>query len=157
MGYGHAHHPHFHPSSFRLHPFPPAARLTPATADGGIDGIIHQDPLGLDPIYIQAKRWEHPVGEPQLRDFIGALHVRRARKGVFITTSAFTEPARRYIELADYNVILIDGSKLADLMIDYGIGVSLCKAYEIKQIDPEYFTAKRFETNGRDSLPAVPN
>ncbi len=117
-----------------------SAHLTPASADGGIDGIIHQDPLGLDTIYLQAKRWEHPVGEPQLRDFIGALHVRRARKGVFITTSTFTENARACARLATSKIILIDGAKLTDLMIDYSIGVSLGKAYEIKQIDPSYFT-----------------
>ncbi len=128
MGYGYGHgngHSKFHPGP---------ARVTKLTGDGGIDGIIHQDPLGLDTIYIQAKRWEHPVGEPQLRDFIGALHVRRARKGVFITTSAFTPAARRYIELADYNISLIDGPRLAGLMIDHGIGVTLTHAYTLKEI-----------------------
>lgn len=116
-----------------------AGRATKLTGDGGIDGVIDEDRLGLDAIYVQAKRWESPVGEPQLRDFVGALHAHRARKGVFMTTSEFSEPARRYVEKVDFKISLIDGTKLTDLMIDFGIGVSLAHTYEIKKVDSDYF------------------
>ena len=116
-----------------------AGRATKLSGDGGIDGVIDEDRLGLDAIYVQAKRWEGSVGEPQLRDFVGALHAHRARKGVFMTTSEFSEPARKYVEKVDFKISLIDGTKLTDLMIDFGIGVSLAHTYEIKKVDSDYF------------------
>ena len=104
-----------------------------------MDGVIDEDRLGLDAVYVQAKKWENFVGEPQLRDFAGALDAHRARKGVFMTTSEFSEPARRYLEKVDFKISLIDGRKLAELTIDFGVGVSLAHSYEIKKIDNDYF------------------
>ena len=97
---------------------------------------------GLDVIYVQAKRWENNVNEPPVRDFVGALQGRRARKGIFITTSEFTNRARAYIsaiDSRDSKVVLIDGNQLAQLMIDHDVGVSIEKIYEIKRIDSDYF------------------
>lgn len=119
---------------------PDAGRATGRSGDGGIDGIIEQDRLGLDSIYVQAKRWENSVGEPELRNFVGALDQVRGRKGVFITTSEFTEKARNYSKNASSKISLIDGKKLAELMIDHNIGVSLDRTLEIKKIDNDYFT-----------------
>ncbi|MGB8355604.1 MAG: restriction endonuclease [Chthoniobacteraceae bacterium] len=119
---------------------PEAGRATKPTGDNGIDGIIDEDRLGLDSVYVQAKRWESSVGEPQLRDFVGALHAHRARKGVFMTTSDFSDPARRYVEKVDFKISLIDGRKLTELMIDFGVGVSVVHSYEIKKVDNDYFT-----------------
>lgn len=116
-----------------------AAQATKASGDGGIDGVINEDRLGLDAVYVQAKRWENSVGEPQLRDFVGALHAHRASKGVFITTSEFTASAKAYVEKVQFKISLIDGRRLADLMIDFGVGVSLAHTYEIKKIDNDYF------------------
>lgn len=116
-----------------------AGRATRATADGGIDGVIDEDRLGLDSVYVQAKKWGNSVGEPQLRDFVGALHAHRARKGVFITTSNFTAAAKSYVEKVEFKISLIDGQRLAELMIDFGVGVSLSHTYEIKKIDSDYF------------------
>ena len=116
-----------------------AGRATKPTGDNGIDGVIDEDRLGLDTVYVQAKKWEDSVGEPQLRDFVGALHAHRARKGVFMTTSEFSAPARKYVEKVEFKISLIDGRKLADLMIDFGVGVSLADTYEIKKIDSDYF------------------
>lgn len=110
------------------------------SGDEGIDGIIKEDRLGLDVIYIQAKRWETGVGRPEIQKFVGALHGQRARKGVFITTSDFTNDARRYVENIESKVVLIDGKHLAQLMIDNDIGVSKLTTYEIKKIDTDYFT-----------------
>ena len=110
--------------------------------DGGIDGIIKEDRLGLDVIYVQAKRWENNVGEPPVRDFVGALQGKRARKGIFITTSEFSNNARAYIsaiDSRDSKVILVDGTQLAQLMIDHDVGVSKTKTYEIKRVDSDYF------------------
>jgi len=115
------------------------AVLGPAGADAGIDGVIQEDRLGLDFIYIQAKRWENPVGRPEVQKFVGALHGKRARKGVFITTSAFTQEATSYAAGIDSKVVLIDGLRLAQLMIDFNVGVSPAHAYEIKRIDSDYF------------------
>lgn len=112
------------------------------SGDGGIDGIINEDRLGLDVIYVQAKRWENSVGEPPVRDFVGALQGKRARKGIFITTSKFSKRAREYIsaiDSRDSKVILIDGNQLAQLMIEHDIGVSTVKTYEIKRVDSDYF------------------
>lgn len=113
--------------------------VTNPGADEGIDGIINEDQLGLDVIYLQAKRWENSVGRPEIQRFVGALHGRRAKKGVFLTTSTFTQDARDYVATIDPKVVLIDGLKLAQLMIDFGVGVSRSQIYEIKRIDSDYF------------------
>ena len=112
------------------------------SGDGGIDGVIKEDRLGLDVIYVQAKRWEGNVGEPQVRDFVGALQGKRARKGICITTSEFYSTAQTYIstiDSRDSKVILIDGKQLADYMIEHNVGVSTTKTYEIKRVDSDYF------------------
>lgn len=108
--------------------------------DEGIDGIIKEDRLGLDIIYIQAKRWDNPVGRPEIQKFAGALQGQRASKGIFITTSAFTQAAWDYVGLINNKIILIDGEELAKLMIDYNVGVSVVATYELKQVDTDYFT-----------------
>ena len=118
------------------------AQAVGRSGDGGIDGIINEDRLGLDVIYVQAKRWENNVSEPPVRDFVGALQGKRARKGIFITTSGFTNRAREYIsaiDSRDSKVILIDGNQLAQLMMEHDIGVSTTKTYEIKRVDSDYF------------------
>jgi restriction system protein len=107
--------------------------------DEGIDGIIKEDRLGLDVIYVQAKKWENPVSRPEIQKFAGALQGKRARKGVFITTSSFSQGAREYAESIESKIVLIDGRELAELMIDYGVGVSTGKVYEVKRIDHDYF------------------
>lgn len=109
------------------------------SGDGGIDGIIKEDPLGLDRVYIQAKRWEPNVSRPVVQTFAGALQGRRAQKGVFITTSKFSDNAREYVETIDSTVVLIDGVQLVELMIKYNVGVSKGNTYQTKQIDLEYF------------------
>ena len=109
------------------------------SGDEGIDGIIKEDKLGLDVIYIQAKRWQGSVGRPEVQKFVGALHGQRAKKGVFITTGAFTRDAEQYVSTIDPKVVLIDGSRLVDLMIDHNLGVSIVDAYEIKKIDSDFF------------------
>lgn len=110
------------------------------SGDGGIDGIIREDSLGLEAVYIQAKRWEDNVPEKEIRDFTGALTKRGARKGIFITTSDFSPAANEFADtMTCKKIILINGNKLVKLMIDYNIGVSSEKTYEIKQIDPDYF------------------
>jgi restriction system protein len=110
------------------------------SGDEGIDGIIKEDRLGLDVIYIQAKRWDGTVGRPEVQKFVGALHGKRAKKGVFITTGRFSDDALRYVESIDPKVILIDGRTLTELMIDHGLGTSTTAKYEIKRIDTDYFT-----------------
>lgn len=109
------------------------------SGDEGIDGIIKEDKLGLDVIYIQAKRWKGSVGRPEIQKFVGALHGQRAKKGVFITTGNFTREAEQYVSTIDPKVVLIDGSRLVDLMIDYNLGVSTMDTYEIKKIDTDFF------------------
>ncbi|EAZ92336.1 restriction endonuclease [Crocosphaera chwakensis] len=108
--------------------------------DGGIDGIIKEDRLGLDIIYIQAKRWENTVGRPEIQKFAGALLGKQAKKGIFITTSNFSKEAIEYSTMIDSKIILIDGQKLSELLIDYNVGVSLVESYAIKKIDNDYFT-----------------
>lgn len=109
--------------------------------DGGIDGIIKEDRLGLDIVYIQAKRWDQAtVGRPEIQKFAGALQGRRARKGIFITTSTSSQPAQDYVSLIDSKIVLIDGETLAQLMIDHNIGVAPVASYELKRIDSDYFT-----------------
>ena len=110
------------------------------SGDGGIDGIINEDRLGLDSIYLQAKRWGNPVGRPEIQKFAGALAEHRARKGVFITTSSFTTEALASATKHDARIVLIDGEKLATLMIDHGLGVTLEASYEVKRIDSDYFS-----------------
>src|SRR5690606_25813637 len=109
------------------------------SGDGGIDGIIKEDRLGLDVIYIQAKRWQGSVGRPEIQKFVGALQGQRARKGVFITTSAYTSDAKNYAENIDTKVVLIDGRRLANLMIDFDVGVSISASYVVKKVDSDYF------------------
>ena len=110
------------------------------SGDEGIDGIIKEDKLGLDVIYIQAKRWENTtVGRPEIQKFAGALLGQKARKGIFITTSAFSEEASDYVKGIDSKIILIDGQSLAELMIEHNVGVNPIASYEIKKIDGDYF------------------
>lgn len=117
-----------------------AARAVGKTGDGGIDGIINEDRLGLDAIYIQAKRWEGSVGSGVIRDFKGALDRKRAQKGVIITTSSFTPSAVQEAEDSrSYKIVLIDGDRLAKLMVEHNLGVSTAETYQIKRIDLEFF------------------
>ena len=108
--------------------------------DEGIDGIINEDRLGLDVIYLQAKKWEGSVGRPEVQKFVGALHGKRAKKGVFITTASFSTDAKEYVEKIEPRVVLIDGIHLAGLMIDFNIGVTPVISYETKRIDSDYFS-----------------
>lgn len=110
------------------------------SGDGGVDGVIKEDKLGLDTIYVQAKRWDdRPVGSPQIDQFAGALQKKKAHKGVFLTTSTFTSEALRSI--ADYStrIVLIDGPALAELMIDHDVGVSVNTTYQLKRLDSDFF------------------
>jgi len=109
------------------------------SGDEGIDGIIKEDPLGLDIIYLQAKRWEGTVGRPEIQKFAGALQGQRAKKGIFITTSSFTTDALEYVSRIDTKIILIDGTRLTKLMFDHGVGVTTATNYEVKRIDSDYF------------------
>jgi restriction system protein len=114
---------------------------TQYTADGGIDGIINDDPLGLETIYLQAKRYsENVVGRPDIQAFVGALEMKRARKGVFITTSKFSAEAKNYISMIEKKVILIDGQQLTELMIRHGLGVSVKETYNVCAVDIDYFS-----------------
>lgn len=117
-----------------------AGQATQATNDDGIDGFINEDKLGLDVIYLQAKRWSQTVHRPEIDKFIGALTRQRARKGVFITTSDFSSGAREAATGLDMRVVLIDGRELAQLMIQHNLGVSTREVYEVKQIDSDYFS-----------------
>lgn len=110
------------------------------SGDGGIDGIIKEDRLGLDIVYIQAKRWENTVSRPEIQKFAGALQGQRARKGIFITTANFSDGAKQYVSFIDSKIVLIDGNMLAQLMIDYNIGVTPFATYEMKRLDSDYFT-----------------
>lgn len=109
------------------------------SGDEGIDGIIKEDKLGLDVIYIQAKRWENVVGRPEIQKFVGALAGQGAKKGVFITTSKFTMEAKQYHPKNDIKIVLIDGEHLAEYMIDHNLAVSTVNVFEIKRIDNDYF------------------
>mgnify|MGYP005609541003 FL=1 len=119
--------------------FSEAAQVVGKSGDEGIDGIIKEDKLGLDTIYIQAKRWKGVVGRPEIQKFAGALLGQKASKGVFITTSSFTKEAEEYVSSVDRNVVLIDGTKLATLMIEHNVGISTVRTFEIKRIDSDYF------------------
>jgi restriction system protein len=109
--------------------------------DEGIDGVIKEDRLGLETIYIQAKRWQGTVGRPEIQRFAGALQGQRARKGVFITSSAFSAEARAYAAAIQTTIVLVDGAQLAELMIDHDVGVNTVKKLEIKRVDSDYFEA----------------
>ncbi len=116
-----------------------AGRAIGRSGDEGIDGIIKEDRLGLDVIYIQAKKWEATVGRPEIQKFAGALQGFRAKKGIFITTSDFSKEAKEYASRIDSRIVLIDGETLWNLMIDFGLGVSTVASYEVKKIDNDYF------------------
>jgi restriction system protein len=109
------------------------------TGDGGVDGIIKEDRLGLDTIFLQAKRWQGVVGRPEIQKFVGALQGQRAKKGVFITTSAYSADAVEYAAKIDTKVVLIDGKQLSNLMIDFELGVSPLATFTVKRIDSDYF------------------
>lgn len=109
------------------------------TGDGGIDGIIHEDKLGLDIICVQAKRWRDSVGRPNVQAFAGSMEAHRAKKGVMITTSTFSREAKDFVDRIERKIVLIDGQQLAQLMIDYDVGVAVAKKYVIKKIDSDYF------------------
>ncbi len=116
-----------------------AGQVVGKSGDGGIDGIINEDRLGLDVIYIQAKRWEADVGRPEIQKFVGALAGNKANKGIFITSSGFTKEAKGYASQVNHRVILIDGPMLAELMMDYDLGVSTKEVYTVKRLDSDYF------------------
>ena len=110
------------------------------SGDGGIDGIIKEDRLGLDIVYLQAKKWDSTVGRPEIQKFAGALQGQRARRGVFITTSTFTTGAQEHVSRIDSKIVLIDGETLAQLMLDFDLGVTTVATYRLKRIDSDYFT-----------------
>jgi restriction system protein len=109
------------------------------SGDDGIDGIIKEDRLGLDAVYVQAKRWKATVGRPDVQSFAGSLEGHRARKGVFITTSQFSGDAKEYVNRIEKKIILIDGEQLANLSIEFGIGVEPITSYKVQRIDADYF------------------
>jgi restriction system protein len=118
-----------------------AGRAIGKSGDGGVDGVIKEDKLGLDLLYVQAKRWdETTVGSPDIQKFVGALYGKKAKKGIFITTSNFSRAAVDYAAGLDSKIILIDGAQLAELMFDYGVGVSTVNSYEVKRIDSDFFS-----------------
>ena len=110
------------------------------SGDEGIDGIIKEDRLGLDLIYIQAKRWEQTVGRPEIQKFAGALQGFRAKKGIFITTSDFSGEAKHYADKIESKIVLLDGQQVAELMIDFSLGVSVVASYEVKRVDGDFFS-----------------
>jgi restriction system protein len=116
-----------------------AGQAVGKAGDEGIDGIISEDRLGLDIVYLQAKKWDATVGRPEIQKFVGALHGKRARKGVFISTGSFSADAVAYVEHIDPKVVLIDGRRLAQLMIDFEVGVSTARTYSVKRVDSDYF------------------
>jgi restriction system protein len=116
-----------------------AGKAIGRAGDEGIDGVISEDRLGLDVVYIQAKRWEGTVGRPELQKFVGALHGKRARKGVFITSGTFSTEAVDYVSRIDPRVVLIDGQQLAELMIDLDLGVTVKATYQVKRVDSDFF------------------
>lgn len=119
-----------------------SARVVGGTGDEGIDGVIREDRLGLEMIYLQAKRWQSVVGRPEIQRFAGALQGQRARKGVFITTSSFTREAEAYARSIQTTIVLVDGAQLAELMIDHGVGVTTHRRYEIRRLDSDYFAGE---------------
>lgn len=125
MGFGGSHHD--------------AARRIGQTGDDGIDGVSDEDALGLDAVYVQAKRWKGSVGAPEVQGFVGSLVGKKATKGVFLTTSTFTDKARKYVEGISHRVVLIDGGELVHLMFERGVGVRTRRVYEVKEVDAGYF------------------
>jgi len=119
-----------------------AGQAVGRSGDGGIDGIIKEDKLGLDVVYVQAKRWESIVGSPVVQTFAGSLEGQKARKGVLITTSRFSKDAKDFVNKIEKKIVLIDGEQLAQLMIDYGIGVSEKSTYIIKKLNEDYFSGE---------------
>ena len=117
-----------------------AGQAVGKSGDEGIDGVIKEDKLGLDNIYIQAKKWGSSVGSREVRDFVGALQATKARKGIMITTSHFTRDAIEYVSKIDTKVVLMNGDSLLDFMMDYNLGVTPREQYELKEIDLDYFT-----------------
>jgi restriction system protein len=118
------------------------------SGDGGVDGVIREDRLGLDLIYVQAKRWQNVVGRPEIQKFFGALHGQRATKGIFITTSTFSKEASSYADSVTPRVILVDGKELAQLMIDFDVGVTASQRYALKRIDLDYFVTDGWDPPG---------
>lgn len=116
-----------------------AGKVVGKSGDGGIDGIIKQDKLGLDAIYVQAKRWAGVVGSPEIMKFSGSLTKTHANRGVFITTSSFTRDASEFVEAMPQKIVLIDGKQLASLMIEHDVGVSPTRTYTLKRLDQDYF------------------
>ncbi len=116
-----------------------AGQAVGRTGDDGVDGIIKEDRLGLDAIYVQAKRWEAVVGRPDVQAFAGSLEGHRARKGVFIATSQFSKEAREYVTRFEKKIVLVDGEQLAQLMMDFGVGVTEGDTYKVKKLDRDYF------------------
>jgi restriction system protein len=116
-----------------------AGQAVGKSGDGGIDGIIKEDRLGLDLIHIQAKRWQNTVGRPDIQGFAGSLEGARSKKGIFITTSSFSQEAREYVRHIEKRIVLIDGNQLAQLMYDHGVGASTVATYEIRKVDSDYF------------------
>lgn len=116
-----------------------AGRAVGRSGDDGIDGIIKEDKLGLDVVYIQAKRWKDSVGRPAVQAFAGSLEGVRARKGVFITTSTFTADAVDYVQRIEKKIVLVDGTRLADLMIEHNVGITVAQTFMIKRLDSDYF------------------
>jgi restriction system protein len=109
------------------------------SGDEGIDGIIKEDRLGLDVIYVQAKRWKDQVGRPEIQKFSGALDGKRAKKGIFMTTSTYSKEARDFVSGIDKKIVLLDGQEIAGFMLDHDVGVTLVASYEIKRLDADYF------------------
>ena len=116
-----------------------AGRTVGRGGDGGIDGVINEDRLGLEVIYVQAKRWDGTVGRPEIQKFAGALSGTACKKGIFITTSDFTKDANEYASMIDSRIVLINGVRLSNLMVDHGIGVTRATSYEVKRLDSDYF------------------
>ena len=118
-----------------------AGKAIGKSGDGGVDGVIKEDKLGLDLLYIQAKRWDtsNTVGRPEIQGFVGALYGKKAKRGIFITTSTFSKAAIDYAEGLDSRVVLINGTQLAELMFEYGLGVSTVNSYVVKRVDSDFF------------------
>lgn len=116
-----------------------AGQAVGKSGDEGIDGIISEDRLGLEVVYLQVKKWDATVGRPEIQKFVGALHGKRAKKGVFITTGSFSAEASAYVEHIDPKVVLIDGRRLAEFMIDFEVGVTTARTYHAKRVDSDYF------------------
>jgi restriction system protein len=119
-----------------------AGRAIGKSGDGGIDGVIDQDPLGLDRVYLQAKRYKSdiPVSEPEVRAFSGSLGANKASKGVFVTTSYFTKPAQEFAERHPFKMVLIDGAQLTALMLRHNVGVRIAETMYLKKVDEEFFS-----------------